>query len=33
MWVFLWPDLSDERRIQLSRFPMLLGAVAIAVAN
>ena len=33
MWVFLWPDLSDERRIQLSRFPMLLGAVAIAIAN
>ena len=33
MWVFLWPDLSDARRIQLSRFPMLLGAVAIAIAG
>ena len=29
--VFLWPGLSDGRRIQLSRFPMLIGAVAIAV--
>jgi 4-hydroxybenzoate polyprenyltransferase len=28
--VFLWPGLSDGRRIHLSRFPMLIGAVAIA---
>lgn len=28
--VFLWPGLSDGRRIYLSRFPMLIGAVAIA---
>ncbi len=29
-FVFLWPGLSDGRRIHLSRFPMLTGAVAIA---
>lgn len=29
-FVFLWPDLSDGRRIHLSLFPMLIGAVAIA---
>ena len=29
-FVFFWPGLSDGRRIHLSRFPMLLGAVAIA---
>jgi len=28
--VFLWPGLSDARRIHLSRFSMLIGAVAIA---
>ena len=28
--IFVWPHLSDARRIQLSRFPMFLGAVAIA---
>lgn len=30
IFVFLWPGLSDRRRIHLSRFPMLIGAVAIA---
>jgi 4-hydroxybenzoate polyprenyltransferase len=30
MFVFLWPGLSDGRRIHLSRFPMLIGAMAIA---
>lgn len=30
---FLWPGLSNGRRIQLSRFPMLIGAVAIACAE
>jgi 4-hydroxybenzoate polyprenyltransferase len=29
-FVFLWPGLSEGRRIHLSRFPMLIGAVAIA---
>ena len=29
-FVFLWPGLSEDRRIYLSRFPMLIGAVAIA---
>jgi 4-hydroxybenzoate polyprenyltransferase len=28
--VFAWPGLSDSRRIQLSRFPMLLGSIALA---
>ena len=28
--VFAWPGLNDGRRIQLSRFPMLLGSVALA---
>ncbi|MBI5281620.1 MAG: UbiA family prenyltransferase [Candidatus Solibacter usitatus] len=28
--VLFWPGLSDGRRIQLSRFPMLIGAVALA---
>jgi len=28
--VLQWPGLSEERRIHLSRFPMLIGAVAIA---
>jgi 4-hydroxybenzoate polyprenyltransferase len=29
-FVFVWPGLSDAKRIHLSRFPMLIGAVAIA---
>lgn len=28
--VVFWPGLSDSRRIQLSRLPMLIGAVALA---
>jgi 4-hydroxybenzoate polyprenyltransferase len=28
--VFVWPDLSQSRRIEWSRGPMLLGAMAIA---
>jgi hypothetical protein len=30
--VFLWPGLSDGRRIYLSRFPTLIGAVAVPAA-
>jgi 4-hydroxybenzoate polyprenyltransferase len=33
MCVFVWPGLSDATRIKLSRFPMLVGAVAIAIGN
>jgi len=33
MCVFVWPDLSDARRIRLSRIPMLMGAVAIAIGS
>jgi len=31
--VFAWPGLDDSGRIRLSRFPMLIGAVAIACAG
>ncbi len=33
MCVFLWPGLSDATRIKLSRIPMLVGAVAIAIGS
>src|SRR6266436_2682687 len=31
--VFVWPGLSDATRIKLSRIPMLVGAVAIAIGS
>jgi len=31
--VFLWPGLSGATRIKLSRIPMLVGAVAIAISS
>ena len=33
MCVFVWPGLSDATRIKLSRIPMLVGAVAIAIGS
>jgi 4-hydroxybenzoate polyprenyltransferase len=30
LFVFIWPRLDDEKRIELSRVPMLAAAVAIA---
>lgn len=31
--VFVWPGLSDATRVKLSRIPMLVGAVAIALGS
>jgi len=30
VWVLCMPGLDDQMRVRLSRFPMLLGAVAVA---
>lgn len=31
--VFLWPNIAGSQRIQMSRVPMLLGAVAVAITQ